>query len=160
MRLGKFLPRFLAAVLFAATASTAVVVTDATHTGQPATSGILSSAPQAASAAVSIGIGFGVGPHPYYRYGWRGGAWVRFGYGYAYAPGWVNGFYLGYAAPVYGYPYYYARGYRPYFWGVHPYYGGYYGRGYYGRGYGYGYHSGVSVGVSVNSAARYNGWRR
>jgi hypothetical protein len=151
MKFFKHLPRLVAAAVFAATASTAVVVADATHAGQPA-AGILASAPQAASAAVSIGIGIGVGgPHRFYRYGWRDGAWVRFGYGYGYNPGWVNGYYLGFAAPVYGYPYYYARGYRPFYYGARPYYGGYYGHPY--------YHPGVSVGVHIGGYAR-GGWRR
>ena len=140
------LPRLAAAVLFAASASTAVVVAEATHAGN-ASAGPLTSAAQPADAAVSVGVGIGFGaPHRYYRYAYRGGTWVRFGYGYAAAPGFVNGFYVGYGppagyyaggyyGPAYGRPYYrypsYARGYYG-----HAYYGhGYYGHGYYGRGW-------------------------
>ena len=135
MKLVKHLPRFLAAALFAASTASAVVITGATQAGQPS-QGLLSSAPQAASAAVSIGIGIGVGGPRYNRYAYRGGSWVRIGFGYG-SPGWGGGYYLGYAPPPIGYyppvPYY-APYYGPHYY--HPYYRGYYGRGYYG-GHGY-----------------------
>ncbi|MFZ1125436.1 MAG: hypothetical protein WAN59_09910 [Candidatus Baltobacteraceae bacterium] len=128
----KRIPRLAAAALFAAGASMAVLATDATHAGQPA-AGLFASAPQAASAAVRVGIGVGVGaPYRFYRYAYRGGTWVRIGFGYAAAPGFVNGYYVGYAPPAgyyypapayyrpYGYPYnvrpFYAR---PYYWHPH-----------------------------------------
>jgi hypothetical protein len=137
MKLVKHLPRFIAAALFAASTASAVVVTGATQAGQPA-NGVLSAAPQAASAAVSVGIGIGVGGPRYYRYAYRGGSWVRIGFAYG-TPGYVGGYYIGYGPPVVGYyPYGYAR---PYYYG--PYARAYYGPGYYGRGYyGHGYYGG------------------
>jgi hypothetical protein len=146
MNLLKHFPRLAAAALFAATASTSVVVADATHAGAPTTSGILASAPQKAEASVFVGVGFG--PNRYWRYGYRGGSWVRLGYYYGRAPGYIpGGYYVGYGPPAYAYGY----GYR------HPYYGGYrgyYGHPYYGgyRGYGYGhvgYYGGGGTHVSV-----------
>ena len=99
MKFFKRLPQLAAAALFAVSASAAVLMTDATHAGQPA-QGLLASAPQAASAQVAVGIGIGVGgPYRYPRYAYRGGAWVRVGFGYAAAPGYVGGYYVGYAPP-------------------------------------------------------------
>jgi hypothetical protein len=135
MKFFKRLPQLAAAALFAVSASAAVLMTDATHAGQPA-QGLLASAPQAASAQVAVGIGIGVGgPYRYPRYAYRGGAWVRVGFGYAAAPGYVGGYYVGYAPPRY---------YRPF--AARAYFGpGYYGRPYYARPF-YG--------------RRYYGWRR
>lgn len=145
MRFVKRLPQLAAAALFTVSAATAVFIGDASRAGQPA-QGLLSSAPQVASAAVSVGIGVAVGaPYRYYRYAYRGGAWVRVGFAYAAAPGYVGGYYLGYGPPV---GYYAPRFYRPY---VRPYYGlgyrryPYYARPYYGRPY---------------YAHPYYGWRR
>ncbi|MBD5634389.1 MAG: hypothetical protein IAI49_07905 [Candidatus Eremiobacteraeota bacterium] len=141
----KHFPRLAAAALFAATASTAVVVGDATRAGAPA-QGLVAAAPQQADAAVFIGARIGVGPNRYYRYAYRGGSWVRLGFYYGSAPGYIpGGYYVGYGPPVYGYGYYGHPYWRPYY--AHPYYGPrYYGRAYYGgRGYG-GAH--VHVGLS------------
>ena len=145
MKIRMFLTRLAAAAAFAGSAATAVIVTDATHAGQPS-SGIMASAPQAAEAAsFAIGVGVGFGPHRYYRYAYRGGVWTRFGFYYGSAPGYIpGGYYVGYAPPPYYAPYYGPRyygyyGYRGYYgrpWYGHGYYGhGYYGHGYYGHGW-------------------------
>ncbi len=130
----KNLPRVAAAAVFALGTSTAVVVGEATHAGAPV-NGITSSAAQPASAGVAFGIRIG-GPTRYPRYVYRGGAWVNLGFGYAPAPGYVNGYYYGYAPPAIGYiaprPYFAPYYGRPYGYG---YVRGYDGRGYYGRGY-------------------------
>jgi hypothetical protein len=140
----KSLPRLAAAAVFAVGASTAVVVGDAAHAGAPV-NGITTAAAQPASAGVAVGIAIGGGR--YYRYGYRGGAWVNLGYGYAPAPGYVNGYYYGYAPPVVGFGYGYAP--RPYY--GRPYgYGyarGYYGHANYGRAtYGRGAYGGGNYG--------------
>ncbi|MGP6159403.1 MAG: hypothetical protein ACLPYS_18170 [Vulcanimicrobiaceae bacterium] len=132
MRFIKRVPQLAAAALFALGASTSILATEATHAGQPS-AGLLAPAPQAASAAVTVGVGIGVGaPHRYWRYAYRGGTWARVGWGYAYAPGYVGGYYVGYASP----PYYGPRYYRPYAYYHSGYYGHpYYARAYYGRPY-------------------------
>ncbi len=136
MKFFNHLPRFVAAAAFAASASTAVVVNSALNAGAPAT-GLLASAPQAASAAVSIGIGIGVGPRYYPRYAWRGGTWVRFGFGYG-VPGYAGGYYYGpppvgfYPPGYFVHPVYYAH---PYWYGGRYVYGPrYYGHPYWGEG--------------------------
>jgi hypothetical protein len=149
MNLLKHFPRLAAAALFAATASTAVVVADATHAGSPTTQGILASAPAQADAAV-VGVGIGVGgpARGFYRWGWRGGSWVRLGF-YSGGPGWIpGGYYVGYAPPPYPYAHYFGYyGYHPYYggWYGHPYWHGWYGRGYYGHPYYGGTHIGIGI---------------
>jgi hypothetical protein len=109
----KHFPRLVAAVLFAASASTAVVVSDAARAGAPAT-GIAAVAAAQPAAADELSIGIGVGPNRYPRYAWRNNSWVRFGYYNGYAPGYIpGGYYVGWGAPRYGWshPQYGYRGY-------------------------------------------------
>ena len=141
MNLLKHFPRLAAAALFAATASTAVVVADATHAGAPA-QGILAAAPQRADAAVVVGVGYG--PYRYYRWAYRGGSWVRLGFYYGSAPGYIpGGYYVGYGPPAF---------YGPRYYGYHPFYG-YYGHPYWGHPYwGHPYWGGgpnIHVGIRI-----------
>ncbi|MGD0476251.1 MAG: hypothetical protein ABSB70_23970 [Candidatus Velthaea sp.] len=137
MNFFRHVPRLVAALLFAASASTAVVVADA----QPARAGVV------------VGVRVG-SPHRFWRYGYRSGRWLRSGFAYAAGPGYVHGYYLGYGPPpVAYYP-------APVAYYPPPYYGPRFSAAYYGRPYyGYRWHRGWQYGRPWVRRAAY-GWHR